>query len=188
MSACAANAAEIVAAVKSLAGEVAKAGEIAVQALRAYVRDVASGARPMRPQVPNIEVAPSPPPPVVERKQIFLRHNSKWTDAAYGLCTSPAHSTVYVPAAVAQTALAAGVALDPRSEVAQKLYQAFGCTHVILNPEKCCDLASGILPFTGITYSPALVTTGEATRQMSVGLAEPLLSPNLVDVNGGRSR
>jgi hypothetical protein len=53
--------------------------------------------------------------------------------------TAPAHAVVIVPNAIANIALDTGNALDPKCEVAQQLYSAFGCRWRILRENECVD-------------------------------------------------
>jgi hypothetical protein len=70
---CSQEAAEVAAVVRNLAGKIADAGANLLASTNAYVRDVASGAMPMKPQVaPRVE-APAPPAPAsVEYKNLYL--------------------------------------------------------------------------------------------------------------------
>jgi hypothetical protein len=85
------------------------------------------------------------PKPHVERVTVFLKHNSYWQETD-GLHRAPAHSNVSLPREIADIALQAGNALDPTSEIAQRLLSAFGCAYAKPPIEQCIDLACAYNP------------------------------------------
>jgi hypothetical protein len=86
------------------------------------------------------EISTGPAAPANELTQVFLKHNSWWHDMDGIVRTAPAHAIVMIPNAIAKIALGTGNALDPKCEVAQKLYAAFGVCWRTLREDECVDL------------------------------------------------
>lgn len=86
-------------------------------------------------------ISAGPAAPANEVTQVFLKHNSWWRDMDGIVRTAPRHAVVTIPTAIATIALGTGNALDPKCEVAQKLYAAFGCCWRTLRSDECVDLA-----------------------------------------------
>jgi hypothetical protein len=92
------------------------------------------------------KISAGPAAPAGELTQVFLKHNSWWRDMNGIVCTAPAHAIVMIPTVIAKIAFGTGNALDPKCEVAQKLYAAFGVRWRILRSDDCVDLAGTATP------------------------------------------
>jgi len=104
---------------------------------------------------PKAAAKAEPPAPSIERKVVFLRHNSRWVDVD-GVLTAPAHAVVTIPSNIAEIALTVGNALDPKSEVAQRLLAGFGCAYARPHVDQCVDLAGAFNPDTGPRVLPII--------------------------------
>ena len=91
----------------------------------------------------------------IDRTEVFLRHNSRWVDID-GVLTAPAHAVVTIPSNIAEIALTVGNALDPKSEVAQRLLAGFGCAYARPHVDQCVDLAGAFNPDTGPRVLPII--------------------------------
>jgi hypothetical protein len=81
-----------------------------------------------------------------ELTQVFLKHDSWWRDMEGIVRTAPRHAVVTIPTAIATIALGTGNALDPKCEVARRLYAAFGCCWLIPPENECVDLGGTCNP------------------------------------------
>ena len=91
----------------------------------------------------------------IDRTEVFLRHDSWWVDID-GVQTAPAHAVVTIPSDIAEIAFAVGNALDPKSEVAQRLLAGFGCAYARPPVDQCVDLAGAYNPDRGPRVLPII--------------------------------
>jgi hypothetical protein len=147
VTACSHEAAEVAAVVRNLAGQIADAGANVLASTSAYVRDVASSAMPMKPQVaPRVE-APAPPPPApVEHKTLYLFQDSCWHGADGEIHSACKHGQASVPTKMAAIAVARNLADYFDSARAVKMREAFGMINGPVHLPDCVDLATGVVP------------------------------------------
>lgn len=143
---CSQEAAEVAAVVRNLAGKIADAGANLLASTNAYVRDVASGAMPMKPQVaPRVE-APAPPAPAsVEYKNLYLFQDSCWHGADGEIHSGCKHGQASVPTKIAAIAVARNLADYFDSARAVKMREAFGVKNGAVHLRDCVDLATGVV-------------------------------------------
>jgi hypothetical protein len=122
-----------------LTGELAKGVQGAFDEAQFYVEGVVNGGAPIKVDAPVLPVAP-PPPAAVERKQIFLRHPGRWTEAGE-VITAGKHTTPTPPLAIALAAIEHGHAVDPSSRVAQELRRLQDPDFAFQRSADCFDIS-----------------------------------------------
>jgi hypothetical protein len=102
-----------------------------------YAQQMLAEHTPIRAEAPA--PPPAPQPPKVERKQIFLRHASRWVENGTTTTAGP-HCTVSPPVDIARAALEFNHAVLPDSETARALRAQMDPDYGWWHPDRCCDL------------------------------------------------
>jgi hypothetical protein len=124
--------------VESFAASVVEALRAEAGEARRYITRLVEGDAALVTPRPDVRTAA--PPPIVERREVFLLAPSRWTEPNGEVLTGGPHATCSPPAAIAARALELGHALEPLSEHALVLRQCASPNYACFSPQDCVDL------------------------------------------------